>query len=155
MKFNILVPTNIFRWFPASPTYSHLGTVSSSHGLYSAWVYLLSTYRCGIRILSGMESCRVVQTTLQALFRCTVSGVVVQGFRSLSVPVTHEGHLVESRRPLWLNTLSRHSPLAAMSRSMSIISLRLGSSASFPHRFQVPVTLVHTVQPFCPASLVP
>ena len=25
--------TNIFRWFPASPAYSHLGTVSSSHGL--------------------------------------------------------------------------------------------------------------------------
>ena len=38
VKFNILVRTNIFRWFPASPTYSHLGTVSSSHNLYIAWV---------------------------------------------------------------------------------------------------------------------
>ena len=33
VKFNILVRTNIFHWFPASPTYSHLGTVSSSHGI--------------------------------------------------------------------------------------------------------------------------
>ena len=38
MKFNTLVQTNMFCWFPASPTYSHLGTVSSSHGLYIAWV---------------------------------------------------------------------------------------------------------------------
>ena len=66
-----------------------------------------------------------MQTTLQALFRSTTTGVVVQGFRSSSVPVTHKGYLVESRRPLWFgssqanhsvfNTLSRHSPLAAMS----------------------------------------
>ena len=28
---SFLVRTNIFRWFPVSPTYSHLGTVSSSH----------------------------------------------------------------------------------------------------------------------------
>ena len=33
VKFNVLVQTNIFCWFPASPAYSHLGTVSSSHGL--------------------------------------------------------------------------------------------------------------------------
>ena len=33
VKFNILVRTNIFRWFPASPTYLNLGTVSSSHGI--------------------------------------------------------------------------------------------------------------------------
>ena len=43
---------------------------------------------------------RVVQTTLQALFRSTISGVVVQGFGSSSVPVTHEDYLVESRRSL-------------------------------------------------------
>ena len=89
-----------------------------------------------------------MQTTLQALFRSTTTGVVVQGFRSSSVPVTHKGYLVESRRPLWFgssranhsvfNTLSRHSPLAAVSRSTSIISLRLGSIVPpFPHRFQV------------------
>ena len=88
---------------------------------------------------------RVVQTTMQAFFRSTTTGVVVQGFRSSSVPVTHKGYLVESRRPLWFgssranhsvfNTLSRHSPLAAVSRSTSIISLRLGSSASLSSPF--------------------
>ena len=34
VKFNILVQTNISRWFPSSlATYSHFGTVSSSHGI--------------------------------------------------------------------------------------------------------------------------
>ena len=42
----------------------------------------------------------MVQITLQALFRSTIAGVVVQGFRSSSVPVTHEGYLVKSRSPL-------------------------------------------------------
>ena len=37
---------------------------------------------------------------LQALFRSTIAGVVVQGFTSSSVPVTHDGYLVKSRRPL-------------------------------------------------------
>ena len=41
-----------------------------------------------------------MQSTLQALFRSTIAEVVVQGFRSSSVPVTHEGYLVKSRRPL-------------------------------------------------------
>jgi len=45
--FNI----SIFRWFPVTPTSSHLDTVSSS--VYSG--YLLSTYSCGIRVLSDME----------------------------------------------------------------------------------------------------
>ena len=40
--------TNIFHWFPVSPTYSHLGTVNSRSR------HLLSTYSCGIRILSAM-----------------------------------------------------------------------------------------------------
>ena len=31
----------------------------------------------------------------------TITEVVIQDFRSSSVPVTHEGYLVESRRPLW------------------------------------------------------
>ena len=90
---------------------------------------------------------------MQALFRAvTITGVVVRGFRSSSVPVTHEGYLVESRRPLWfgphkpialsLTTLSRHSPLATASRSTSIISSVLVVVPPFPHRFQVPVTLV-------------
>ena len=42
----------------------------------------------------------MVQTTLQPLLQSTITGVVVQGFRSSSVPVTHEGYLVESRRAL-------------------------------------------------------
>ena len=41
-----------------------------------------------------------MQSTLQALFRSTIAGVVVQGFRSSSVPVTHEGYLVKSCRHL-------------------------------------------------------
>ena len=86
-----------------------------------------------------MESGWCTLHCMQALFRAvTITGVVVRGFRSSSVPVTHEGYLVESRRPLWfgphkpiaLSLLSWHSPLATASRSMSIISLCLGSSAS-------------------------
>ena len=83
-----------------------------------------------------------MQTTLQALFRSTTTGVVVQGFRSSSVPVTHKGYLVESRRPLWFgfsranhsvfNTLSRHSPLAAVSRSTSIMHLSMPSPTPPP-----------------------
>ena len=91
-----------------------LKSLSLVHG------YLLSTYRsrCGIRILSAM-----VWSQGGADY---TTGVVVQGFRSSSVPVTHKGYLVESRRPLWFgssqanrsvfNTLSRHSPLAAVSQ---------------------------------------
>ena len=86
-----------------------------------------------------MESGWCTLHCMQALFRAvTITGVVVRGFRSSSVPVTHEGYLVESRRPLWFgphkpivfSTLSRHSPLATVSRRTSIISLCLGSSAS-------------------------
>ena len=43
----------------------------------------------------------MVQTTLSALFRSTNTGVVVRGFRNSSVPVTYQGYLVESHRPLW------------------------------------------------------
>ena len=82
---------------------------------------------------------REVQTTLQALFQSTITGVVVQGFRSSSVPVTHEGYLVESRSSQAnhsvFNTLSRHSLLAAVSRSTSVIGLCLGSSASLSSPF--------------------
>ena len=46
----------------------------------------------------------MVQITLQALFRSTTTGVVVQGFRSSSVPVTHKGYLVESHRRLWFGS---------------------------------------------------
>ena len=57
-----------------------------------------------------------MQTTLQALFRSTVTGVVVQGFRSSSVPATHEGYLVESRRPLWFRfSQANHSVFNTLS----------------------------------------
>ena len=34
----------------------------------------------------------------------TIAGVVVLGFRSSSVPVTHDGCLVESRTPIWVGS---------------------------------------------------
>ena len=106
-----------------------------------------------------------MHTTLSALFRSTNTGVVVRGFRSSSLPVTYKGYLVESRRPLWpssgphkltavFNTLSRHSPLAAVSHSTSIISPRLGSSTSFSSPFSSPCYAGSHVHPFFPASLV-
>ena len=109
----------------------------------------LSTFPSHTGVESGFSrlwyGVRVVQSTLQALFLSTITGVVVQDFRSCSVPVTHKGYLVESCRSLWFgsspanrsvfNTLSRHSPLAAVSRSTSIISLRLGSIASLSSPF--------------------
>ena len=58
--------------------------------VYIVHGYLLSTHSCGIRILSDMSyGVRVVQTTLSALFRNTITctGVVVWGFRSSSVAV--------------------------------------------------------------------
>ena len=124
----------------------HILVLSPQVTVYSAW-YLLSTHSCGIGILSyGMESGWCTLHCMQALFRAvTITGVVVRGFTSSSVPVTHEGYLVESRRPLWfglhkpialsLTTLSRYSPLATVSRSTSIISLCLGSSASLSSPF--------------------
>ena len=145
MKFNILVQTNIFRWFPASPTYSHLGTVSSGHGLY----FIGTCYR-HIQVWNpdslghGMESgwCRL---HCSPFCRARLLELWYRVLRSSSVPVTHEGYLVESRRPLWFgssqancsifNTLSWHFPLAAVSRSTSITSLRFGSSASHSSPF--------------------
>ena len=136
VKFNILVPTIL--------------SVSCISNLFTSWHCLLKSQSIlhGYLLSTGVElgfsqlwyGVRVVQTILQAFFLSTTTGVVVQGFRSSSVPVTHEGYLVELRRPLWFgssqanhsvfNTLSRHSPLAAVSRSTSIISLRIASLSS-------------------------
>ena len=98
---------------------------------------------------------RVVQSTLQALFRSTIARVVIQGFRSSSVPVTHEGYLVKSRRPLRFGSSQANRsalntelalPLAAVSHAAtSIISLRLGSSASLSSPFSSFCTLLPTV----------
>ena len=60
----------------------------------------------------------MVQTTLSALFRSTITGVVVRGFRSSFVPVTHEGYLVESRRPLWFGS--------SQAIALSFIGMSLG-----------------------------
>ena len=120
----------------------HILVLSPQVTVYSAYVLAKHTQLWNRYSLSyGMESGWCTLHCMQALFRAvTITGVVVRGFRSSSVPVTHEGYLVESRRPLWfgphkpialsLTTLSRHSPLATASRSTSIISLCLGSSAS-------------------------
>ena len=90
MEFNILVRINIFHsWFPVSPTYSHLGTVSSSHGLYSARVLAKHIQVWNQDSLGyGMESGWCCKPFSGAV---TITGVVVRGFRSSSVAVTHEG----------------------------------------------------------------
>ena len=108
--------------------------------------YLLSTYSCGIRILSAMG------IWSQALFRTTITGVVVLGFRSSSVAVAHDGYLVESRRPLWFGSpqanrclykYTEHSPLpVAVSCSTLIISLRLASRASLSSPFSSPCYII-------------
>ena len=54
VKFNISVRTNIFRWLPASPTYSHLNWYCLLKSRYILHRYLLSTHSCGIGILSAM-----------------------------------------------------------------------------------------------------
>ena len=59
----------------------------------------------------GMESGWCTLHCMQALFRAvTITGVVVRGFRSSSVPVTHEGYLVESRADLSGSVLTSQSP---------------------------------------------
>ena len=68
--------------------YSHIGTVSLSHSLYC-----MGTCYAHTGVESGFSrlwyGVRVVQTTLQALFQSTITGIVVQGFRSSSVPVIY------------------------------------------------------------------
>ena len=142
-------------------TNKYIALVSCISNLFPAWhgllqsqstVHgcLLSTYSCGIRILflMGMESgwCRLhCQPFSEAQLLELWYGVLEA--------VAHKGYLVKSCRPVWFGSpqancrlykYTEHSPLAAVSQSLSC----------FPHRFQVPVTLVPTIQPFCSASLV-
>ena len=139
MKFNVLV--QIYSVGFLHLQLIHILALSSQVTVYLAWVLAKHIQVWNQDSLGyGMESgwCRLHCKPFSGAQ--LLHGVVVQGFRSSSVPVTHKGYLVESRRPLWFgssranhsvfNTLSRHSPLAAVSRSTSIISLRLGSSAS-------------------------
>ena len=138
VKFNILV---IYSVGFLHLQLIHILALSPQVTVYSAWVLAKHIQVWNQDSLSyGMESgwCRLHCKPYSGAV--TITGVVVRGFRSSSVPVTHKGYLVESRRPLWFgssqanrsafNTLSRHSPLAGVSRSTPIISLRLGSSAS-------------------------
>ena len=100
LQVNILIQTNIF---------SHASNLSftSWHCLLKSWSivhgYLLSTYSCGIRVLSAMGSRGGVDYIVSP-FQNTITGVVVWGFRSSFLAVACEGYLVESRRPLWFRS---------------------------------------------------
>ena len=86
-----------------------------------------------------------MQSTLQALFRSTIAGVVVQGFRSSSVYLLLTRVIWSSHADLSGSgphklialplTLSRHSRWRQCHAATSIISLRLGSSASLSSPF--------------------
>ena len=122
-----MVQTNTFRCFPVSQTCSHLGTVSSSHGLWRmesgslAWPHPFPQEREGVWPRVWPRETRSqggVDYNIVSPLHSTITGVVVRGLRSSSVAVAHEGYLVQSRRPLWFgssqanrsvfNTLSTH-----------------------------------------------
>ena len=145
VKFNVLVQTNIFRWIPASPAY-HILALSPQVTVYLAWVLTKHIQVWNQDSLGyGMESgwCRLHCKPFSGAQLLELWYRVLEAL--LYLLPTFKGYLVESRRPLWFgfsranhsvfNTLSRHSPLAAVSRSTSIISLRLGSSASLSSPF--------------------
>ena len=81
---------SIFHWFPVSPTYSHLGTVSSSHAVYSG--YLLSTY---IAVESEFSQLWSMESGLFFYIVCsflsTITGVVVWSFKTSSLAVAQQG----------------------------------------------------------------
>ena len=99
LKFNVLV--QIYSVGFLHLQLIHILGLSPQVMVYLAWV-LAKPY-------TGVESgfsrpwygVRVVQTTLQALFQSTTTGVVVQDFRSSSAPVTHKYY---SRRTLWFGS---------------------------------------------------
>ena len=112
---------------------------SLGHGMESGWC------RLHCKPFSRAQLLELWYRTLEALLYLLLTSII---HAELWFGSSRANHSV-------FNTLSRHSLLAAVSRSTSIISLHLGCIVPpFPHRFQVPVTLVPTVQPFCPASLV-
>ena len=86
-----------------------------------------------------------MQSTLQALFRSTIAGVVVQGFRSSSVPVTHEGYLVKSRRPLRFGSSQANLSLSGFNTP----ALSVGGSVMQHVNNQVSVLLVVPPFPHC------
>ena len=104
VKFNILVQTN------------YIPLVSCISNLFTSWHcllksrsilhgYLLGTYRCGIRILSAMVwSQGGADYTASPFPRAQLLQLWYRVLRISSVPVTHEGYLLESRRPLWFGS---------------------------------------------------
>ena len=97
-----LVPT-VQPFCPASLV-SLARALSPQVTVYRAWVLTKHIQLWNQDSLSYGYGVRVVQTTLSARFRSTITGVVVLGFRSSSVAVAHEGYFVESRRPLWFGS---------------------------------------------------
>ena len=81
----------------------HILVLSPQVTVYSAWVLAkhIQVWNQDQSLGYGMESgwCRL---HCKSYFRAVaITGVVVEGFRSSSVSVTHEGYLVEAHRPLW------------------------------------------------------
>ena len=135
----------------------HILALSPQVTVYTAWVLAKHIQVWNQDSLGyGIMESGGADYTISPFPQHNYTGVVVQGFRSsccysrgLFGRVTQTS-LVR----ILMHKLIAPSALAlrwrhAVSCSTSIISLRLGSSASF----QVPVTLVPTVQPFYPASL--
>ena len=69
----------------------HILAQSPTVTVNSAWVLAKDIQLWNQDSLGYGYGVRVVQTTLSALFWSTITGVVVLGFRSSSVAVTHEG----------------------------------------------------------------
>ena len=149
VKFNILARTNIFRWFPASPTYSHLGTVcyiawlhvndiqvwnqdSLDYGMESGWC------RLHCKLFSGAQLLELWYRVLEALLYL---------LRGIIIWLSHAD--LSGLGLIALSYTEPALPVGGSPCSMSIISLRLGSSASLSSPFSS-----STVKPFCPASLV-
>ena len=82
VKFNVLVQYSVdFLHLQVI----HILALSPQIMIYIAWVLAKNIQVWNQDSLRYRV--RVVQTTLQALFRSTITGVVVQSFRSSSVPV--------------------------------------------------------------------
>ena len=83
-----------------------------------------------LQALSGAQLLELWYRVLEALLYLLLTRVIWLSYADLSGSGPHK---LYSRSVF--NTLSRHSPLATVSRSTSIISLRLGSSASLSSLF--------------------
>ena len=163
-----MVRASIFHWFPVSPTYSHLGTVSSSHGL-QVHGKSLSTYSyiSGIRIFSAMGyGLRVVLTILSDFSRaqllelwygvlklfcsCCSQGIIWSSHADLSGLGRHKLIVV-------FNTLSTPPVGSSTSVTQHINnqSPRLASRASLTvFKSQLRWFPLFSLFQFCPAGIV-